>query len=171
MQIHTKRFRDRDNFHKDPNVNGVVDLLLTDQTNAFDEVINLVNGTYTYSEYKKQITIIKACLLDDPNALRMLNKYCNFLENIYKEDGRCGNLRGALLERLVYRIFEHKYGLIGSLTKSLNTNCYILIEDWQSNKTVDVFYYSDNKFMGESVECKVHPYDLENEHVEKDYCD
>jgi len=170
MQIETKRQRDRDVFHKDPNVNGVVDLLLKDKSSIFDEVIFLVNSACTYPAYKNQIQDIKDILSDDPHALEVFNEYCYFLESIYTaESGTCGNLRGALLERLIYKALEHKYDAQGKKLDKytiFTTNCYIMVESWKSNKTIDVFYYSRKKFKGETFECKVNPNEIECEHIE-----
>lgn len=165
MKVDTELKKDRDLYHRDERVDGVVNLLLQDKTNTCSEVISLVNSSYTCNEFYEKIGKIFQFLSDDENAVVEFCKYYPHLENIYKDINKCSNLRGALLERYVYKILKEKY----ENYSILHISCYVIIktiETWKSDKSVDVLYYSEDKHEGETFECKVNPFGIEREHIE-----
>jgi len=151
---------DRDVFHKDNRVNQVVDLLLNDNTLLYKEIVNIINSIFNLHEFSNYIQILNN-LYTRPELSEKLQVYTIFLWHIYNDKMQCANLRGALLERLVYKLLEKKYGN----DCESHISCYICIDSWMSQKSVDVFFYIANEDMGESFECKVNPDGFEGVHI------
>ena len=150
---------DRDAFHADNRVNGIVSMLLEDDTIVYEEIINLINYTFDYNAFSVQISSLIELFGNNLELQESFWKYCVHLQNIYR-DGDCANLRGALLEKFVYDLLKLKY----NNDSSCNVSCFISIGEWKSQKTIDVLYYSNISKLGESFECKVSPYRLEKDH-------
>jgi hypothetical protein len=63
---------------------------------------------------------------------------------------------------LIYELVNTKY----RDENNLSISCNVLIDNWKSEKTVDVFYYSNIVCSGETYECKVNPLNLECNHIQ-----
>lgn len=147
---------DRTVFHKDDRVNKIVALLLNDDSDSYEKIIYIINTAYDIKDLQEKV--------NDLSYIRHSPKfweYIQFLWHIYNDKTQCANLRGALLERLVYRLLEEKYGN----DCDSYISCYIGIDSWISQKSVDVFFYIANEDMGESFECKVNPDAVEKVHI------
>lgn len=151
---------DRDDFHKDNRVNQVVDLLLNDNTLLYKEIVNVINNIFDIHNFLDYIQILNK-LYVHPELSDKLSTYIIFLWHIYNDKTQCANLRGALLERLVYKLLEKKYGN----DCDSHISCYICINSWISQKSVDVFFYIADEDLGESFECKVNPDAVEGVHI------
>jgi len=152
---------DRDVFHKDKRVNIVVDLLLKDNTLLYKEIINVINNIFNFRDFSNHMQILNN-LYAYPELSDKLGIYITSLWNIYSDGTNCSNLRGALLEKLVYKLLENKY--VNDYESSIS--CYICINSWRSSKSVDVLYYIIAEEIGDSIECKVNPHRLEKSHIE-----
>jgi hypothetical protein len=151
---------DRDVFHKDKRVNKVVDLLLKDDTLLYKEIINVINNIFNFRDFSNHIQILYN-LYAYPELSDKLGIYITSLWNIYS-DTNCSNLRGALLEKLVCKLLENKY----VKDYESHISCYICINSWRSSKSVDVLFYIVAEDIGDSIECKVNPHNLEKSHIE-----
>jgi len=80
--------------------------------------------------------------------------YSNYLKRIYEEVdiSTLGNLRGAILERLV---FEFKKPLYDDHLSWIETFGYIANKSIQSNKSIDVAAWSQGRERGECAECAI----------------
>jgi len=152
---------DRNAFHKDPRVNKIVDSLLNENTSLFEEIVNVINNIFHFNEFEDYIPSLIA-LYDRSESNDKLGNYITFLWYIYKDDTNCGNLRGALLERLVYKLLEKKY----VTDYESYISCYICFNSWKSSRSIDVFFYVTTEEIGESIECKVNPFDFEKAHID-----
>lgn len=148
---------DRKVFHKDTRVNKIVDLLLNDNTESYKEIIYVINTAYDIENLQEKVEDL-AHIHNSPNFWA----YIEFLWHIYNDKTQCANLRGALLERFVYKLLEKKYGN----DCESHISCYISINSWISQKSVDVFFYIANEDLGESFECKVNPDRVEKGHFD-----
>jgi hypothetical protein len=158
MTIKTQLKGDRDVFLKDDRVNNIVTLLLEDDTIVYDQIVKLIHYTQDYDSFLIQISSLLNLI--DTDLQELFWKYCAHLDNIYKDNNLCDNLRGAVLEKFVYKLLELKY----YEHSNIYVSCYVIIRGWKSLKTVDVFYYSSDRNIGESFECKVTPYHFEKDH-------
>ena len=159
MTIKTQLIGDRDEFLKDDRVNHIVTLLLEDDTIVYDQIVKLIHYTKDYNNFLCQISSL--IYLIDSDLQELFWKYIEYLNDIYKDNNLCNNLRGAVLEKFVYKLLESKY----DENSNIYVSCYVFIKGVKSKKSVDVFYYSHDKNMGESFECKVTPYYLEKDHL------
>lgn len=160
VNLKTKPKNDRDIFHKDNRVNQVVDLLINDNSLLYKEIVNVINTIYNIHDFSDYLQILNN-LYAHPELSDKLQVYTIFLWQIYNDKTQCANLRGALLERLVYKLLEKKYGN----DCESDISCYICINSWISQKSVDVFFYLANEDLGESFECKVSPDFVEGVHI------
>lgn len=152
---------DRDVFHRDVRVNKVVDLLLKDDTILYKEIVNIINNTFSFQDFSDHIQILYN-LYASPELSEKLGVYITCLWNIYKDKTNCPNLRGALLERFVFKLLGNKYIQCDDCCVS----CYICINSWKCSKSVDVLFYIIAEDMGESIECKVNPFGFEKSHID-----
>lgn len=157
MNLKTIPKKDRTVFHEDPRVNHIVELLLIDESSSYKEIIYLINNIYNFNKFEKQIHSL--IVLNDLSDLFW--KYIPHLWNIYNDNKNCSNLRGALLERFVFKLLEGKY----SMDCDSDVSCFICIESWKSSKSVDVFFITNEEDVGDSFECKVNPNYIEEEHI------
>lgn len=163
MILYIELKKDRDSYHRDSRVNEIVDLLLNDESFLFEEIIRLINGINDYEIFQSRAESLIILMSSDSKHMdfhRLLWSYLSKLYDIYK-DGRCSNLRGALLERFVYKLIEIKYGC----RSDLSISCFVHIDGMRSNKSVDILYYSNVKNKGETFECKVNPDNIEEDHI------
>lgn len=152
---------DRDIYHDDPRVKKLVDLLLYDDTDLYHEIVDILQSTSNFDSFKEQLYNLFNLYKLNENYDK-LQIYITFLWHIYNDETNCSNLRGALLEKLVCKLLDEKYK---SDYESF-ISCYVSINSWKSAKTVDVFLYLTSGEMGESIECKVKPFNIEIEHID-----
>lgn len=152
---------DRDIYHNSNRVNRIVDLLIIDDTVLYKEVINVINNIYNLRDFMGHIHSLLN-LYSHPELSDKLGVYITFLYQIYNDKRNCANLRGAVLERLVYKLLINKY----RTECESHISCYICINSWKSQKTVDVLFYMAPNDIGESFECKVNPAKFEKEHID-----
>lgn len=156
--------KDRDSYHRDSRVNGIVNLLIKDESILFKEIINLINGTNDYGIFRNRAESLIILISSDSEHIdlhQLLQNYLSKLYDIYKDE-KCSNLRGALLERYIYKLIDIKYGR----SSDLSISCFIHVDGWRSNKSVDILYYSNVKNEGEIFECKVNPDNIEKDHID-----
>jgi len=159
MTIKTQLKGDRDVFLKDKRVNNIVNLLLEDDTIVYDQIIKLIQSTRDFDSFLIQISSLMNLIDTDLQVLFW--DYIEHLNGIYNNNNLCDNLRGAVLEKFVYKLLESKY----YENSNIYVSCYVIIRGRRSQKTVDVFYYSRDRNIGESFECKVSPYYFEKDHL------
>lgn len=152
---------DRTVFHKDPRVNSVVDLLLEDETDVYDEIINIINNAYNKDDLSERLPHL-VNLYEYQKYGDIFGHYVNSLWAIYSDSRQCRNLRGALLERLIYKLLEKKY--ISDYKSDIS--CYIDIDSLKCKMSVDVCFYHATNEVGDSIECKVNPFGLTKDHIE-----
>lgn len=157
VKLKTIPKNDRKVFHEDTRVNKIVNLLLNDDTESYREIIDVINTAFDIHNLQESIDD-----LIHINANPRFWEYIPFLWTIYDDRTQCANLRGALLERLVYKLLENKYGT----DCDSNISCYVCIDSWISQKSVDVFFYISAEDFGESFECKVNPDRIEKSHID-----
>jgi hypothetical protein len=150
---------DMDKFHRNETVKGIVKLLLSDHTRTKVEMLRLLSLVSKSEELKPRLDEI--CNISSYDEQNLIMSYVSFLYKIYKNPQH-SNLRGAILEKLIYELLDKKY----RDRSNLNISCSVCINDWKSNRTVDVFYYSTNNNCGETFECKVNPNRLEKHDIE-----
>lgn len=155
--------KDRDSYHRDSRVNEIVDLLVNDETILFREIINLVNGTNDYGIFQSRVELLITLIGNNYEYIDLHDLLWNYLSKLYAiyKDKKCSNLRGALLERFVYKSIEIKYGC----SFDLSISCFVHINGMRSDKSVDILYYSNVKNEGEIFECKVNPDNIEEDHI------
>jgi len=161
LNLKTIHNSDRDIYHKSVRVNRIVDLLINDDTILYKEVINVINNVYSSRDFEGYIQNLLN-LYTHPELSEKLETYLTFLYHIYNDKRNCANLRGAVLERFVYKLLINKY----RAECEPHISCYICINSWKSKKTVDIFFYIAPNDIGESFECKVNPCRLEKEHID-----
>lgn len=152
---------DRTVFHKDSRVNNVVDLLLEDETDVYYEIINLINNAYDIDGLSDRVSNL-VHLYDYQRYGDRFSHYVNPLWAIYSDHKQCRNLRGALLERLIFKLLERKY--ISDYKSDIS--CYINIDSLKCKMSVDVCFYHIINEVGDSIECKVNPFGLTKDHIE-----
>ena len=163
MNLNTELKKDRDSYHRDSRVNEIVNLLLNDETILFKEIIYLINGTNDYEIFQSRVESLIILIYSDSEYTNLHDSLSNYLPKLYDiyKDKKCSNLRGALLERFVYKSIEIKYGC----SSDLSISCFVHIDGIRSNKSVDILYYSNVKKEGEIFECKVNPDNIEKDHI------
>lgn len=158
MKISTERPNDNIDILYDDRVNKIVDLLLKDDSKVYIGITRIINTIYSYDEllYKAE----NIFNIYNGNNLSRFYEYWSALCNIYKDHHK-DDLRGAILERFGYKLLKMKYG-----KRCYNdVRCLVWIDSWCSDESVDLFFYEENRDIGETCECKVNPIWLENFHI------
>ncbi|HJH28304.1 MAG TPA: hypothetical protein C5S51_01200 [Methanosarcinaceae archaeon] len=154
---------DRDSYHRDSRVNEIVDLLLDDESILFKEIINLINGTNNYGIFQSRVESLTTLICSDSEYISLHDLLLNYISKLFAiyKDKKCSNLRGALLERFVYKLIEIKCGS----RSDLSISCFVHIDGMRSTKSVDILHYSNVKNEGEIFECKINPDHIGEDHI------
>lgn len=158
MLVKVELSNDRDYYFNDDRVKQIVSLLISESNSAlFTEIINVINNVFDLASLDDKMPSLYGAYWEYEN----LDEYGRILYAIYRDHCH-SNLRGAVLEKLIYELVNTKY----RDENNLSISCNVLIDNWKSEKTVDVFYYSNIVCSGETYECKVNPLNLECNHIQ-----
>ena len=152
MKIETRSQGGMAKFHDNSDIDKLVDLFLTKGSERF--LKDLL--AFFQFDSKKQAKVEQGFAILDKiysRNLKTKERICydsmkKYLLNIYKSKD-ADNLRGAFLEVLIMRNARKKYS-----PEECHNNCFIIIDEWKSHKTVDVFILCE-KQEGIIYECKI----------------
>lgn len=137
-------------------VNLLLDLLLHESdSRLFSKISRVISTTYTSEELVHSAGII----FSDQDVLKLgecWQPLCSIYSNKYRN-----NLRGAILEKLIYKLLKMKYG------KSCDSGmgCIVVIGPFISSRTVDAIFSPSTGGKGENYECKVNPDGFDKEDI------
>ena len=130
-------------FHNNINIQTLVSLCMDNYYNTiFDDILLLISS----KKYLELLNELEEKYLNT-EQFEIFKLYKKCILNIY-DDSQIKNLKGAFLEVLSFNIFNNYYNPFYS-----STDCFICIDDWKSEKTVDIAMLYDNSAL--VGECKV----------------
>jgi hypothetical protein len=153
-------------FHRRDSVQNVVNLLLGDGKLFIKDIALIINTSYSLDDFEELFCGIYQTYIDIFEINKDLNTaFYNLwgnLRNIYNDEPHSGNLRGAIVEFYVYSVIDRKY----HNKDDFNIDCTIQVDDWYSERTVDVAIINLRENLGECCECKVDAHGLDADDIE-----
>ncbi len=159
MKVKFKRKNDRNHILKNELIKDICKSLLKD-TSLMQFVGSIINECYGYQDFQEKIT--DECS-KDANFISVNMPLISLLYDFYKGEWDLGDLRGGLLELLIYEIMKNKHQYSSKLLIELS--CYIHIDNWKSEKSVDIGAWCCEKELGDCVECKIDESQFKSNHL------
>ncbi len=154
-----------DTFHKNSNVRNVATLLLNSGKLFLKDIALIINSSTSSEDFEEIIDKISQTYIDlfeinEELTITFYNLWGN-LRDIYR-NAKSPNLRGAILEYYVYLLITQKY----ENKDIIDIDCNVEIDEWYSERTVDIAVVTHNQNNGECYECKISEYFLEEHDIE-----
>ncbi|MEK6921565.1 MAG: hypothetical protein AABX82_06785 [Nanoarchaeota archaeon] len=141
---------DRNHILKNGEIRKIIQLIVSDKK-LISYVGSVILDCYTYNDLKERI--------EDDTSMNYAFISSNYslisaLMSVYKTKGDLGDLRGGILEFLVFNLIKKKY--IKSKNFVTHVSCKIKIDGSQVGvKSSDVVFWCKNTSAGDSIECKI----------------
>jgi hypothetical protein len=146
---------DRDQYYNLDIVKNVVNILINEGKTFFKNIAFIINNSSKEEEFNNLIPDISLLerrkLQNNPELQIVFGNLLGNLCDIYRHR-QVDNLRGAILELVVYKLMKKKYN---NCNDNVHINGRVSIDTWNSLRSVDVIALNENFVQGECYECKI----------------